>query len=232
MDKIQIIENLFYNIFLFSFLLPLISLFFSKKLRKDSSCLVLLLYCVIFFFLNLFFPFFEKQGLLKIYYTAYTFLEYVLFTYIIWVKIKSKSFKILVASLSLLFFVFQVFHYYTVKIKVLDSIPIGIETILIFIYIIFYFYEQFKQPSNSYLYQNYMFWIAFGIMIYLGGSFFFNILADYITQRIIEHWPLTYIADILKSLFFLYGLLLFKSKHNGDYNNKSSSLPFLDIDFT
>lgn len=233
MGKIQIIENLFYNIFLYSFLLPLISFFFFKKIKSDSSCVLIIIYGIIFFLLNLFFSDFEKKAsLLKLYYTLYTFLEYVLFTAIMYSKVKSIAFRRLIIAASIGFVAFQVIHFTTMRIAVLDSIPIGIETILIFIYIIFYFYEQFKVPSGNFIYHNYVFWIAFGIMIYLGGSFFFNIMADYMYSRISPYWDLTYIGDIVKNALFLYGLILFKMNYKGNSNNKKTSVPYLDMDFT
>lgn len=234
MDKIQIIENLFYYTFLYSFLIPLVAIFFIRKFRRDTICILVLLYGLVYFLLNLFFPYFDNHNFLKIYYFVYTFLEYGLFAYILYSKIQDRRFRILMLILSIAFIAFQILHYYTSKLKIIDSIPIGIETILIFIYIFFFFYEQFKYPSSAYLSQNYIFWIIIGILFYLGSSFFFYILADYVSEQIIQYWDLTYIGDIVKNILFLCGLYMYKPSNNGNYSNrkKSPKLPFLDMDFT
>jgi hypothetical protein len=111
-------------------------------------------------------------------------------------------------------------------------LPIGIETILVFSYIIFYFYEQFKSSNQDYVYKKPTFWIFFGILIYLGGSFFFNILADYMNKKtVLDYWFITYIGDIVKNFFFLYALFILRNNSNHQQPQKKS-IPHLDMDFT
>ena len=231
MDKIQIIENLFYNILVYSFLVPLGSFFFYKKIKSEAGFFIIIFYSVLFFLLNIFFPFFDSRGTLKLYYSVYTFLEYTSFTLLFYLKIKTKIFKFLIITLTILFIAFQIFHYYNIKDREIDSLPIGVETILLFTYIIFYFYEQFKQPNVDYIYKNHVFWIAFGVMIYLGGSFFFYLLANYMST-IRQYWDLTYIGDVLKNIIFLYSLIVLKRSISKDSSHSKKNIPYLDMDFT
>ena len=114
----------------------------------------------------------------------------------------------------------------------IDSLPIGVETIFLFAYIIFYFYEQFKQPNPIELYRNETFWITVAIMIYLGGSFFFNILVPYLNPRmVLNYWYLTFIGDIVKNILFLYALFV-KKNHSNKQQPQKKSIPHLDMDFT
>ena len=74
-----------------------------------------------------------------------------------------------------------------------------------------------------------MFWIVIGIMIYLGGSFFFNILANHLNnEQIIDYWYWSYIADIIKNILFAIGLFVFtrQPKQKGMIK---SSIPYLDM---
>lgn len=230
MDKIQIIENLFYYIFLYSFLVPLGSFLFLKKVKTEIDFIIIIVYSLLFFLLNLFFPSFDKN--LKTYYFIYTFFEYTSFTLLFFTKINNRFFKILILLFSVFFICFQIFHYYAIKLKLLDSLPIGVETILLFTYIIFYFYEQFKLPNGDYIYKNHIFWIAFGILIYLGGSFFFYILANYASMKVMKYWDLTYIGDILKNVLFLISLLVLKKNVPKKNSVPKKSIPYLDMDFT
>lgn len=183
-----------------------------------------------FFFLNLFFREFKSN--LKLYYFAYTFLEYLAFTYLLYIKIQSTIFRRIIYVLSIFFIAFQFFHYFTIRLDVIDSLPIGVETILLFTYIIFYFYEQFKLPNPDYVYRNETFWISFAIMIYLGGSFFFNILANYINPRLVlKYWFLTWWGDIIKNAIFLYAIYAIR-KTDKKHPNQKKSIPHLDMDFT
>ena len=131
---------------------------------------------------------------------------------------------------SVLYFVFQVIYLFTIKFDRLDTIPIGIETILIFIYIFFFFYEFARSTNGSYIYNHYCFWIAVGILIYLGGSFFFFILIEYLSKEQSESFGnLTYLAEIIKNILFGLAILVY-TRHPYESSKKNTkSIPFLDI---
>ena len=161
--------------------------------------------------------------------SAYTFLEYAFFSYIFWYNLRSKPFKNLILILSILFIVFQIAFVTSTTHRRLDSIPVGIETILVFIYIFYFFYEFSKYIKDTFIYNHYPFWIAVGVMIYLGGSFFFYIMANHMTDAEIDrYWELTYIGEIIKNILFAYAIFLFvrQKKENG-FKNKI--LPNLDM---
>jgi hypothetical protein len=102
------------------------------------------------------------------------------------------------------------------------------ETILLFIYIIFYFYDYFKNPKAQVVYNHYCFWISIGILIYLGSSFFFNILANHMTDsEMQELYYLTYISEFIKNLVLVASIIVY---HRQPKPKKSTSIPYLDFD--
>src|SRR5439155_7842829 len=106
-------------------------------------------------------------------------------------------FKNLIIILSLAFILFQIVYFLTStllsKHANLDSIAIGIETILIFVYCFYFLYQEFRDLQNPFIVLNPMFWIVCGIIFYLGGSFFFNILANHLTQAVLsKYWFYSY----------------------------------------
>jgi hypothetical protein len=138
-------------------------------------------------------------------------------------------FKKLIVVLSIGFLVFQVFYFLTADIKRLDSLGIGIETILLFIYIILFFYDFFKNPKVSFVYNHYCFWISLGILVYLGSSFFFNILANHMTSNQMEkYWSLTLITEFIKNLFLVASIIIFNKQQTN--KKTSASVPYLDFD--
>ena len=166
----------------------------------------------------------------KYFKTSYTFLEYVVFAIIFWVNINQKTFRSLIIFSSVLFFVFQVSYVFAGKVKGLDSIPIGIETILIFIYILYFFYEFSKSLGDIYIYNHYGFWIAVGIFIYLGGSFFFFILFEHLTKDQIDTFGiLTYFAEIIKNVLFALAIFVYAKFPFKTDNEKPVSIPYLDM---
>ena len=140
MDQIQTIEKLFsYNTVVYSYLLlPVLALIFRNKMLSNIF-LTLLIYGTSCFFLLFYFHDLPKE-LRGYYFTFYTFFEYSAFAALFYFNIKSKLFKKIIIISSLCFLIYQCVYLFTAKIQALDSVPIGIETILIFVFIFAFFY--------------------------------------------------------------------------------------------
>lgn len=132
--------------------------------------------------------------------------------------------------ITVLFVVFQIIYITTITHKRLDSIPIGVETILVFIYIFFFFYEFSKQIKDVFIYNHYSFWIAVGIMIYLGGSFFFYILINNLnTDEVDRYGDMTYVAETIKNLLFALSIYVYKKFPVNKIHNHPKNIPHLDM---
>ena len=228
MVKIQTIEKLFYLIVVYSYLLlPAIFLFnFSKK----KEIILLALYGILFFGLLNIYEHLPNRNLRILYICVYTFLEYAVFAYLIGSSIKHKILQKIILLLSFCFLAFQIVYYLTSDFKRLDSVPIGIETILMFIYIAFYFYNYFKIGTDRYIYHVPTFWIAIGILIYLGGTFFFNILINHVDQQQYKtFWHLTYVPEILKNVLFSVSIFIFAKQPLQKVGDKVKNIPYLDM---
>lgn len=231
MDKIQIIETIFYNILTYTYLLPpILLLIFWNKLKQEKGAFWVPSYAFFFFFLVLFEEnITTSKFTTKLYYQSFTFFEYLFFTAIFWQVIKSRTARRIMVILSITFSIFQVIYFFTERFKRIDSIPIGIESILVLIYIFYFFYELLKEPKGRHLSENYCFWFAIGILIYLSGSFFINILANVMEKdAIIKYWFLTYIADIIKNLLLAIGLIVM-ARHAPTQERVKKNLPYLDM---
>ena len=104
--------------------------------------------------------------------------------------------------------------------------PVGIETILILVYTFIYFQQYFNENRTTYIYNDPNFWIIVGILIYLGSSFFFNILANEVSK---DYWHLTFIPEIIKNVLFSLSIILYKDKLNDNNKIKSANVPYLDL---
>lgn len=224
------IESLFDFLLQYSFVLPpLFFFFYFKKARLSPTCITIIFYCFIFFIFNFYSDAIMKIASKKGYYFLYTLLEYISFALIFYYKAKSKNFKRLIILFTVSFIVFQVIYYSVIKFRRLDTVPIGVETILIFIFIIFYLYEEFKNPKSTTLYLNYTFWISTGVMFYLAGAFFFNILANHLDRAMIqEYWYLSYNADIIRNILFAVSIYVY-AKHELIARKSSNHVPYLDM---
>jgi hypothetical protein len=67
-----------------------------------------------------------------------------------------------------------------------------------------------------------------GIFIYIGMTFFFNILADNLSNETYDnYWYLTYFGDIAKNIFATIGISIYVSKTR--VVKKSETIPNLDM---
>lgn len=226
MDKIQIIEKLFFNIVTYSYLL--LPLTFLITLLRTRKTILFFVYGIIFFLINFFLYLYTNLTLQKLYSNSYTFLEYLFFTWVLWKEIRNRKLRYTMLILSVLFFTFQAFYFFNSSIIHIDSIPVGVETILLFVYILFFFYQYFKEIDTRYIYNEPCFWFSFGILIYLGGSFFFNILAGHLSEEEMhKYWYVTYIAEVIKNILFTVAMIMYARQPKKTAPEKS--IPYLDL---
>ena len=218
-----------YSIVTYSYLiLPLAFLLLKIKFKDRVPTIIAVYGLVVCVFLYAY-DFIPKDRT-KYVQSAYTFLEYSFFTYIFWYHIKNKTVRTLIPVLSFLFIVFQIVFVTSTSHRRLDSIPIGIETILLFVYIFYFFYEFSKQTRETYIYNHFAFWIAVGVMIYLGGSFFFYILINNFDQDEVDKFGnMTYVAEIIKNLLFAYSIFIYKKFPINKIHNHRKNIPNLDM---
>jgi len=226
------LEKLFYYILTFTFLLIPLTIFFFRNRIKRSDSIAMGSYGVLFFLLlyaidNSFVP----SSYLKLYQTGYTLFEYSFFTYFLFTNITIKSLRKIIVSLSFLFLLFLIYNFFWENLLKIDSIPVGIETILILIYISFFLYQNFHATTDVFIYNNSCFWLAIGILIYLGSTFFFNILVNHIEEEQIEkYWFLTYISDIIKNLLFCVSIIIYANTTQKEKLHNHKHIPYLDLD--
>ena len=186
------------------------------------------IYGIVFFVLNYYLYDLLPRGYKKAYFLGYTYLEYLVFAIIFWSNIRSIRVRLVIFISSLAFGLFQVFYFFNSQLNKIDAVPIGIETILIFIFIFLFFYSYFNNNTTEYIYNNYCFWISVGILIYLGGSFFLNILANNVSN-ITDYWYLTYIAETIKNILFSIAIVIISRKSNQISKGSNSNIPYLDL---
>ncbi|MDQ3681856.1 MAG: hypothetical protein M3352_02135 [Bacteroidota bacterium] len=205
----KIIGDLFYFlVYITDILLIVLYFIFFKHTKTVKPLVVIIIYCVIDLIINYFVEVFPFRVMFFLY-SFFTLAEYILFTTFFWLNIKSKSFRNVVILTAVLFTIFLLIYYNVTTTQVLDSIPIGIETILILIYSFYYLYEQMNDTNNLFIYTTYPFWIVTGIMIYLAGSFFIYIFANQVDREILlKYWFLTNVFYVIKNILFAIAILI------------------------
>lgn len=228
MEKSKVIEKLFHYIDTFTYLLlPFLFLFLNVK-RKIGYILAgygLIFFILLFSFYAL--PVSAKN--IKLYNTTYTFFEYTVFALLFYLNLKSKRSQVAIIVISISFYFFQIIHFLFIENKRMDSIPIGIESIIILTFVVLFFLEILSNPESGYIYSHYCFWISVGLLIFLSGNFFMNILAETLPRSELDkYWFINYITDAIKTVFF--GISLYYYSLTVQVSKKQkTSIPYLDM---
>ena len=189
----------------------LLFLYLIRRSKLSRAFPLILIYCCIDLIFNIVverFPF--SQRFTEVAYTAYTLIEYFIFTAFIFINLRNRIVKKLMIWLSVAFTVFMVSYTLTTENQNIDSIPIGVETILILLYAFYFFYEEMNNLEQLFIYSKPEFWIITGFMIYLAGSFFIYVFANQVDYSILlKYWFLTNVFFIMQTLLFAIGLIMF-----------------------
>jgi hypothetical protein len=143
----------------------------------------------------------------KIKFPLYTLVEYSFFAVLIYQQLKLRSLKAIIIGLIIFIFSRLFIISWTIKSKN-RFIPIGFETILIFIFIFFFLYEEFKDVKDCLSMK-----IIFDIdwVVHLSGRIVFiylyaNTLED---PKLVKYW-FTYIVEIIKNILFISPFCVFE----------------------
>ena len=161
---------------------------------------------------------------------AFTFFEFFFLALFLWINLVSTKAKLALVLLSSFFFLFLIYFYISSHFSRIDSIPIGIESIIIISFSFYFFYEKIKNPSVGYIYSDYRFWILIGMIVYLAGSFFIYIYGEQLEAsewKKIKHLPLLFY--IIRALFFSIAIIAFINTPEEKPKLSSKKIPFLDI---
>lgn len=225
-------ENLFLFLLRASFFIPAFYIIRSYLTNKHLSVLeiLVLVHCLSFAFLNIFFtPIIQILGNNN-YYHLYTALEFLSFSTIIYQSSSSTiSRAVLLSSICIFFaYIITIQTFYPGQRG--DSLNIGIETIFILINNIYFFYLRFKQVDEHYLYQDPFFWFMTGMLVYLGYTFFFNLLVNHVDNEVIKnYYHYSYVGDIIKNLLFTVGLFYLPRKKETICRSSFFNAPNLDL---
>lgn len=137
----------------------------------------------------------------------YTLFEAAAFISFLFTQIINKAVRKAVFLIGILFLaLFAVFIYFEYPI---DSVAIGIETIIILVFSFYFLYERTNDTETLYIYSTFQFWVVIGMILYLGGSLFIYVFASNLSQEErISYWIITNILSILKNIFFAIAILV------------------------
>ena len=137
----------------------------------------------------------------------FTIVEYSIITFFIFQLIESDLFKKLIKTGSIIFIIVSILDIYTSSFTSFDSLPSGLESILILSYCLFFVYEKMTSTDFSF---NGTIWITIGFILFFSGTFFLFILSQNNfkdSSFILTYGYIVAIFNIIKNLFITIGII-------------------------
>ncbi len=163
------------------------------------------------FFLNKYID--RISGIDSLGFRLFTLLEYVLIFFYFNKLLKKKNNSLILKITFIAFSIIYTIDFFWRRNETLDSIPVGISAIFIFLYSSLYLFEQIKNTSLL-VYQQQSFWIISSFIIYFAGTLFIFIGYNYQNTR--EYTELysyfNYFFTIVRNVMILIGLSMKKQE--------------------
>lgn len=226
----QFIENLFILLRISSdIVLVVLGLLFVKPIFKQKDLCIIIFSCFLDITFYVVGELFAAADIdMNLYFGSFTVIEFLLFAYFISSNIESKRFRLFLTITSVGFVLFNIIYAYNAVLNNIDSVAIGIETILIFLYAFCYLFEQTSVHLETFIYHRFQFWVIIGILLYLAGSFFIYILASQVPRKALDdYWFLTNGLYVLKNILFAVGIFVYL-KESKKSRSPQSIRPYLN----
>lgn len=214
-------------------LLPIVLFLVFFKRNKEGKLWVIFLYAVLSVITDAAFSAIpENEDLAEFYlFSFFTVVEFSIFTIFIYLQIKSRSIKWFMGISAILFYAFAFYNIIYRPNKNFDSLPASVESVLVILYCILFFFEQMRNPEVQFIYSSKVFWITTAVLIYLAATLFLFISTAYFTmQERDAYWSINFISNILKNVLLSIAFILPKHKSpppsDRDLYNKAFAPPF------
>jgi hypothetical protein len=210
--NITFIENIIIYLSIFSGLVPVLMIFILKK--YELSLKIICFYSIYGIISDLILSKLSiKYFGTEIYsYRLFTVIEFVSLSLFIYFSIETVKFKKIILLTFILFFVGIIIDFFTSSLNQFDSLPSGIESLLILNSALLLLYEKVLNESTSNKNTSPII-ITSGIIIFFSGTFFLFILSqkNYTDTNFSNSYGyLVAFFNIIKNIFIILGIINYK----------------------
>ena len=192
-------------------ILPIIFFLIFLKRNRERKLWVAFVYVSLSFLTDFTLSLFPKDAPVKFYmFSFFTVMEYSIFSFFFYLSFKSKLIKKLIIVAAPLFLILVLYYVFNkTQSNNFDAIPASLESILIIIFCVCFFFEQIRDMEVSFIYSSKTFWIIVAILIYMSATFFLFISSEYITQEERKsYWFINSISNIIKNLLLAIAFII------------------------
>ncbi|WP_315817569.1 hypothetical protein [Paraflavitalea speifideaquila] len=192
-------------------IIPIIFFLIFLKRNKESKLWVIFIYVTLSYLTDNLLSELPKPSPVKFYvFSFFTVMEYTFFSLFLYLSMKSKLIKQIIVWAAPLFITLVLYSLFNKnQSNNFDAIPASIESILIIIFCVCFFFEQIRDMEVSFVYSSKTFWIIVAILIYMAATFFLFVSTQYFTQEERKaYWFINYISNIIKNLLLATAFII------------------------
>ena len=148
----------------------------------------------------------------EILYNSFTVIEFIFFSVFFYIIINSTILKKILPFVVALFLISSLIDFAFILNKSYTS---GVQSVLILIMCIYYFFDQLKKPDTYLIYTNINFWIIISFLIYVAGTFFLYLMAENMTPNKEfrkEYAIINFSFNLLKNILLSIAMLMKEEK--------------------
>ena len=186
-------------------ILPIVFYLVFLKRNRGEGLWVIFLYSVLSLMVEGLFWITHQQ----IVFSYWTILQFTLFSFFLYSSLKDRRFKYIPILGGLIFYVVAIANFTNER---YDSISASLESVLIITYCIFLLYEEVKDPSAGFVYNNKKFWVIIAFFLYFSATLFLSIYFSTLSeQQRVSYWIINNFFEILKNILFSVSFIMKKN---------------------
>lgn len=196
---------------LFTEILPIAFYLIFLKRNRGNGLWVIFLYCILSFLTEIL-----GGGLkLKFMFASFNIVQFTLFSLFFYFSLQAKKFKYIPIAGAVVFYVIAIRNFTTTT--SFDSFSVSLASIFFIPYCILSLYEQIKDPSIVFVYNNKKFWIIIAFLIYFSATLFLDVNYSTLSpQQRSNYWFINNFFEILKNILFCVAFIM-KEKPQQSY---------------
>jgi hypothetical protein len=194
----------------FAEILPILFYLIFLKRNRGEGLWVIFLYCLLSFLTEILFYILRQQNV----YSGFIIVQFTLFSWFFYSSLQEKKFKYIPIIGALIFYGVAISNFTS---KRFDSLSASVESILIIPYCILLLYEQIKDPSIIFVYNNKKFWVIIAILLYFSATLFLYLYYSNLSvKERSNYWLINNFFEILKNILFSVAFIMKKNVQRSD----------------
>ena len=194
----------------YSEILPIIFYLIFLKRNRGEGLWVIFIYCVLSPLTELLYFLMKSQAV----FACFNIVQFTLFSIFCYFSLKEKKLKYIPVIGALIFYAVALSKFNDTG---FDSLSQSLASVLSLPYCILLLYEQVKDPSIMFVYNNKKFWLIIAFFLYFSATLFLYIYYSTLSlEQRSNYWSINNFFEIVKNILFCVAFIMKKNVQRSD----------------